>query len=316
MNDKNENKLKAESEDRFMDALMQEHFSENKFSDAQKMQNIINKAHELKKANKPCGSSRIYFSKFLSAAALFAVVAGLIFYMNFYQKNNIAEDQNATTPILLVADGSKVIDGKNNNQYITKAKRLNSEEKIKVEDSGSAFVIFQDLTKIEVAAQSQLYFKELENTALPAWKRSSATDKKIFFNKGIFRIDSSTSTTAMESDYGRFSGNSKIILMITPEICYVEVCRGTLYFTGSGADTASLKITQGNCLIVKNGMQPVILKKTDPVKLNSDKNEIAKYKSLLIDDKSYDNILTSLINKNAVDICLNKKFIRNIIRDI
>ncbi|OGV34321.1 MAG: hypothetical protein A2020_04550 [Lentisphaerae bacterium GWF2_45_14] len=320
MNKETEKYIKSESEQRFMDALLKEHFSADSSDDAPKIQNIISKLRAAKKSHHPRGDrrNRIHFFKvFLSAAALLVLTAGSVFYIKIYGKTGEAEDKNTMTPFLLVAEGGKVIDEKNNKQNITNAKRLSSEENIKVADTGSAFVIFPDFTKIEAAAESQLYFKELKSAALPAWKKNPAAERDIFFNSGIFRIESNSRSVLLKNDYGKIlSGNSKIILMVTSEMCYVEVCRGTVYFSTNNSAESSIKITQGKCLIIKPGQKPVILKKNGLPAMESDRNAIASYKNLLIDDKSYDNILITLINKNAVDICLNKTFLRNMMRDL
>lgn len=309
--------IKSESSQRFMDALLKEHALQEQAGDSAKILAIINKAREGHHLA-ATGSNRLYLVKFfMSAAALFVVAAGIAVY-SLWLKHDKAPGENTVTPFLLVTDGGKVIDAKNSKTHISSAKRLGSEEDIEVASSGSAFVIFPDLTKVEAAPESRLYFKELSpQDKLPAWKKKHATEREISFGNGIFRIDSASGAAVLKTDYGKIaSKSSKIILMQNSEMCYIEVCRGSISFTPDGEDGQNLKISAGKCLLVTNGQKPAIMSKNDFRKIENVRNEVNKYKSLLIEDKSYDNILLSLINKNAVDICLNKEFIRNMMRDI
>lgn len=305
-----------EAEQRFMDALLKEHFAENKSHDQRKILAIIDKARE---EHHPAGagSSRLYLVKFfMSAAALFVVAAGITLYSLMLKPDNAAAE-NELTPFLLVTEGGKVFDTKNSEVHINSAKRLGSEEDIIVADSGSAFIIFPDLTKIEAAPESSLSFKELgRKDKLPAWKKKQSIEREISFGNGIFRIDSVSATANLKTDYGKISSrNSKIILMQNEEICYIEVSRGSISFSENGEYGQNLKISAGNCLFIRDGQQPEIMDKAEFRKNETARNEVNKYKSLLIDNKSYDNILVALINKNAVDICLNKEFIRNMMKE-
>ena len=310
---------RTESGQRFMDGLLREKFSNSHEKDKARIDGIINKIHSLERQTAPMKQvpmSSSYLFKGLATAASLVLVSLVVLYVFKGSLVGKKGDTDSFKPFLLVSDKCEVYENGDRKNAIATAKTFTGNETLNVSGGGSAFIIFPDLVKLEIAADSSLKLNPPEEGHTDK-RFSAAPTKKIDIHYGVFRLDTSSSNVNVTTEQGTIlASDAKVVIIAKGDYCYGEVVKGTVAVSRHGSGDQPLKVPMGSSFILKADSCASHALHTKDASFESIQPQIDVCKKTLIDNRKYDNLLRDLLNRSAADVCLNKGNLRKIIKNI
>jgi hypothetical protein len=296
-----------------MDGLLRERFSSGAESDARAVEEII---AALRKERSKTEKWRVFSVRvWRAAAAVAALLAPVVFYCALKDRfSSVNPDSGVLRPFVLTAAGATVSAAGSADIQVKRAAKLSGPGKVSAGAGGSAFVIFPDLSKAEIAAGGSLSLDQIPESAAPS-RFGAPARRALSTDGGVFRFDTGSAPLTVTFPSGKISADrANFIVAVKPDYCFCEVYSGAVNLSFGGENPQTCSIAKGKSFTVRtvSGMGPVItLGAPDSLRA-----EIASAKGSLTDLRRYDNILSELLSKNSVDICLNKDFKRKLINDL
>ena len=307
------NKREMDGDSPLMDALLRERFSSSAEEDAKASEKII---AALKYPRQERAAARFSWSGVWKIAAAAAILlAPAAFYIGFKDKFSFGGSSADILHPFVLSDGGAAVslDG-GAAAPIKRAVKLSGSEKISAGAEKSAFVIFPDLSKAEIAAGGSLKLEPQTGETAPS-RFGAKRASRFELGEGVFRIDTGSSPVSADFSLGKIRADrANFIVIVRPDYCFCEVSSGSvnLSFGEGGAETCSIAKGKSFTLRKQSGAAPVLSSG-----VSEDLRErITLAKNSLTDLRKYDNILAELVCRNTADICLNKNFKRKLINDL
>ncbi|MFA7231409.1 MAG: FecR domain-containing protein, partial [Victivallaceae bacterium] len=246
----------------------------------------------------------------IPAAACLVIAAGLLalFFSGRMQNGRAGIKNQKAEACLLVSTPGGLITRQGQQQAITNGTKIYTDDTIKTFASSTAFMQFNDLSRIEIGSGSIIKYDGTRVLKAPGNK----TENKITvaLEDGAIYGD-----IVRNSDYGSFTvttsqgkiltQDGKFILISTGQLFYLEVTAGTVHFKGN-AEAGSVKLTAGQICTAQNG-QPEIIAKARLAALPVSSEIAMNRKRLTLDDSGLERLLVKLYKQKKVDICLRSR---------
>ena len=262
------------------------------------------------------GHNNIFTLRILSLAASFMILLGVggICLMTHY--NGGAKGKPAARPCLLTSTPGGLLERNMRPSAINNGMQIEDQDIIKTYAGSCSFVMFSDLSRIEIGGGSAIQFSEV--SGLNRGKFSQPGDRKMCLREGIIDADILKSKNhgvfKISLPGGELSArDARFILAVSNGRIFVEVSCGSVYLEPADKPNP-LTIEAGYCLVLSQEGTSKLLAAERPAEGSEAGARFAELKKRLsLSESKYEELLVNFQKRKNVDICLEKT-IKNIIR--
>jgi|GEM_PF-3048261 len=282
------------------DAAKNEYFIDNVMNEIRETPLISGKAWT-------AGRKHIFALKILSLAASFMILLGLGGSYLVAHYNGGAKGRTASRPCLLASTPGGLLERNMRQSAINNGMPIEDKDIIRTYPGSCSFVMFSDLSRIEVGGGSTIEFSEV--SGLNRGKLSQSGDKIMCLREGIIDAD-----ILKSKDHGVFkvslpggelsARDARFIVAVSNGRIFVEVSCGSVYLEPVDK-TEPLIINAGYCLVLSNeGTSKLLTAELQATGFKDNARFTALKKQLSLSEAKFEELLVNLQRRKNVDICL------------
>ena len=292
-------------------------------NDAAKSEYFINNvmhginAPNLKSGDGPAdGHKNIFALRILSLAASLLILLGIggMYLMTHY--NGGVKGRPASRPCLLTSTPGGLLERNMRPSAINNGMQIEDKDIIRTYAGSCSFVMFSDLSRIEIGGGSTIKFSEV--SGLNRGKFSQSVDRKMCLREGVIDADilklKNHGVFKVSLPGGELSTrDARFILAVSSGSIFVEVSCGSVYLELADKPDP-LTIEAGYCLVLSQEGVLKLLAAELPAEGSKAGARFAELKKRLsLSESKYEELLVNFQKRKNVDICLENT-IKNIKR--
>ncbi|MDD5729331.1 MAG: hypothetical protein PHV59_12285 [Victivallales bacterium] len=298
-------RLDTEADQLLMDGLLTEFGRNGGENDRDFVAQVITAAETRFTAKKKIRAKFIFIDSVAVAAAL-TVVCSLLYYFS-----GSAGRKKDIQPCILARSSGGFITADGRKSAIANGMRIKPAAELKIASGNSAFVLFPELSKVEIGAGSDVKFSRLPVSGKAA-ASGKARNRELILNNGVIEADIvrqiAGGTLTVRTGAGDImTANARFVLIKSPELCYLEVKQGTVKLKRLG-DRSAINIEAGQRCVIADGKMLAVSCREGLIADRMLAARVTEYESrLTMRDKGFIDLLLELNKKAKSDICLRNK---------